>query len=108
MTSLLSLAARFEQASEKYADDNGINRSDEWFALKMQEELGELTQVWMKWAGHGRRKGRSAEDLHHDMSDETADLFGHVLLFVHLNGIDLEAAIHRKWRFDPREFGSAP
>jgi NTP pyrophosphatase (non-canonical NTP hydrolase) len=106
MTSLLSLAARFEQASEKYAADNGINRSDEWFALKMQEELGELIQVWMKWAGHGRRKGRSQQDLHHDMSDEAADLLGQVLTFAHQNNIDLEAAILRKWRFDPREIPS--
>jgi len=103
MTSLISLAARFEQASQKYAADNGISRTTEWFVLKMQEELGELTQLWMKWAGHGRRKGRSEEDLHHDMSDEAADLLGHVLLFAHQNGIDLEAAIKRKWRFDPDE-----
>jgi NTP pyrophosphatase (non-canonical NTP hydrolase) len=106
MTSLISLAARFEQASQKYAADNGIQRSSEWFALKMQEELGELTQAWMKWAGHGRRKGRSLGDLHHDMSNEAADLLGQVLLFAHQNGIDLEAAIQRKWRFDPREIES--
>ncbi len=101
MTSLISLAARFEQASKKYAADNGIERSAEWFTLKMQEELGELTQVWMKWAGHGRRKGLSQKELHHDMSDETADLLGHILLFAHQNEIDLNAAIQRKWRFDP-------
>ncbi len=101
MTSLISLAARFEQASKKYAADNGIRRSEEWFTLKMQEELGELTQAWMKWAGHGRRKGKSETDLHHDMSDETADLLGHVLLFARQHNIDLEAAISRKWRFDP-------
>jgi len=101
MTSLISLAARFEQASKKYAADNGIQRSSEWFALKMQEELGELTQVWMKWAGHGRRKGKPAEELHHEMSNEAADLLGHILLFAHHNKINLGAAIKRKWRFDP-------
>jgi len=108
MTSLISLAARFEQASQEYAANNDINRSNEWFALKMQEELGELIQLWMKWAGHGRRKGRSEDELHHDMSDEAADLLGHVLLFAHQNGIDLGAAIQRKWRFDPREIENAP
>lgn len=101
MTSLISLAARFEQASKKYAADNGISRTEEWFTLKMQEELGELTQAWMKWAGHGRRKGKSEADLHYEMSDETADLLGHVLLFAQQNKIDLDAAISRKWRFDP-------
>ncbi|MDF1849042.1 MAG: pyrophosphatase [Parvibaculaceae bacterium] len=101
MTSLISLTTRFEQASKKYAADNGITRTEEWFTLKMQEELGELTQAWMKWAGHGRRKGKSEAALHHDMSDETADLLGHVLLFARQHNIDLEAAISRKWRFDP-------
>ena len=101
MTSLLSLANRFEQASHTYAADNNIARSDEWFVLKMQEELGELTQVWMKWAGHGRRKGLTSEELHHELANETADLLGHVLLFAQKNNIDLRAAITRKWRFDP-------
>lgn len=101
MPSLISLAARFEQASQKYAADNGISRTEEWFTLKMQEELGELTQAWMKWAGHGRRKGKSEADLHHEMSNEAADLLGQVLLFARRNNIDLEAAISRKWRFDP-------
>lgn len=103
MTSLLSLAERFEQASKKYAADNAIERTDEWFTLKMQEELGELTQIWMKWAGHGRRKGMSESELHREMSNEAADLIGHVLLFAHQNNIDLEAAISRKWRFDVSE-----
>lgn len=67
----------------------------------MQEELGGLTQIWMKWAGPGRRKGRSENELHQDMSDEAADLLGHVLLFAHQNDISLEATIQRKWLFDP-------
>ncbi len=93
ITSLISPAAQFEQASQKYAANNAINRSSEWCALKMQEELGGLTQIWMKWAGPGRRKGRSENELHQDMSDEAADLLGHVLLFAHLNDISLEATI---------------
>lgn len=101
MTSLISLAGRFEQASRDYAAANNIERTQEWFVLKMQEELGELTQIWMKWAGHGRPKGRSRDELHHDLSDETADLFGHILLFACQNNIDLSAAVKRKWRFDP-------
>lgn len=36
-----------------------------------------------------------------DLADETADLLGHVLLLAHRNGLDLENAIERKWRFKP-------
>ncbi len=101
MTSLISLTEQFEQASSAYAAANNIERTDEWFVLKMQEELGELTQMWMKWAGHGRPKGLTAEELHHELSNETADLLGHILIFARQNKVDLAAAIRRKWRFDP-------
>jgi NTP pyrophosphatase (non-canonical NTP hydrolase) len=100
MTPLISLTDQFEQASRTYAAANNIDRTDEWFVLKMQEELGELTQMWMKWAGHGRTKGMSQEELHHELSNETADLLGHILLFAQQNNVNLEAAIKRKWRFE--------
>jgi len=101
MKALADLAARFEQASIAYAEGNGITRNDDWFILKMQEELGELTQVWMKLTERGRKRGRSDEELIRDMADETADLLGHILLFAHRHQIDLVPAIARKWRFDP-------
>jgi len=100
MTPLISLTDQFEQASRIYAAANNIDRTDEWFVLKMQEELGELTQVWMKWAGQGRPKGLTRDELHHELSNETADLLGHILLFAKQNNVDLAAAIKRKWRFD--------
>lgn len=53
---LHKLSARFEEASQKYAASNGIERTDEWFLLKLQEELGEVTQVWLKLTGRGRPK----------------------------------------------------
>ncbi|MGF6176980.1 NTP pyrophosphatase (non-canonical NTP hydrolase) [Ensifer sp. 4252] len=67
--------------------------------LKMQEEIGELTQTWNKATGRGRRHGKSLDDLQTDMADEAADLLGHVLLFAHQNDLDLVAAIKRKWKF---------
>lgn len=100
MKALTDLADRFEDASKIYAEMNGIARNDDWFILKMQEELGELTQVWMKLTGRGRARGRSQAELSTDLADETADLLGHILLFARRNGIDLVPAIKRKWRFD--------
>lgn len=95
------LSVQFEAASADYAEANGIARDPDWFLLKLQEEIGELTQAWNRATGRGRRKGRSDEELHRDLADETADLLGHILLFAHDNRLDLAAAIERKWLFKP-------
>jgi NTP pyrophosphatase (non-canonical NTP hydrolase) len=98
---LRDLQRRFEAASAGYAAANGLTRDPDWFVLKMHEEIGELTQVWNKLSGRGRRHGRSEAELRASLADETADLLGHVLLFAEQNGLDLAAAIERKWRFRP-------
>ncbi|MEY9163418.1 NTP pyrophosphatase (non-canonical NTP hydrolase) [Sinorhizobium fredii] len=54
-----------------------------------------------KASGRGRKRGAPIEELRRSLADETADLLGHVLLFAHNNGIDLAAAIERKWKFRP-------
>ncbi|HEV7305836.1 pyrophosphatase [Ensifer sp.] len=95
------LGSQFETASAGYAAAHGIERDPDWFILKMQEELGELTQAWNKLSGRGRTHGRSAKDLRTSLADETADLLGHVLLFARHHDLDLSAAIARKWRFRP-------
>ncbi|AYM56460.1 MULTISPECIES: MazG nucleotide pyrophosphohydrolase domain-containing protein [Agrobacterium] len=92
---------RFEEASQKYAAENGIFRDPDWYMLKLQEEVGEVTQAWNRLTGRGRIKGRSKEEMKRDLADETADLLGHVLLLAHYNGLDIEGAIERKWRFTP-------
>jgi NTP pyrophosphatase (non-canonical NTP hydrolase) len=96
-----ALALQFEQASQSYAKANDISRDPDWFVLKLQEELGELTQVWTKLTGRGRPRGLTEAELRKALADETADLLGHILLFAHTHGIDLDAAIERKWRFKP-------
>src|SRR5262245_22519975 len=96
-----ALQAQFDESSARYAAANGIGRDADWFVLKLAEEVGELTQVWNRLSGRGRRHGRSEEELRQALADETADLLGHVLLFARRNGIDLAQAIERKWRFRP-------
>ncbi|MFB9950325.1 pyrophosphatase [Rhizobium puerariae] len=100
---LEKLAGQFEAASATYAEKYDIARDPDWFLLKLQEEIGELTQTWNRKTGRGRRKDRSEEDIRRDLADETADLFGHVLLFARANGIDLASAIERKWLFRPAQ-----
>ncbi len=98
---LSHLMQQFELASQKYASANDIERDPDWYLLKLQEEVGEVTQAWNRLSGRGRSKGRTTEEMRQDLSDETADLLGHVLLLAHHNGLDLETSIKRKWRFEP-------
>lgn len=100
---LSDLIQQFENASATYAAANSVERDDDWFVLKLQEEMGELTQIWNRTTGRGRRKGMTDAELATALADETADLLGHVLLFAHRNGLDLAAAVERKWRFRPQE-----
>lgn len=96
---LQDLADQFETASAGYVEANGLERDADWFVLKMQEELGELTQVWNRLTGRGRRHGQTMSELRDDLADETADLLGHLLLFARHNELDLRRAVERKWRF---------
>jgi NTP pyrophosphatase (non-canonical NTP hydrolase) len=98
---LQRLADQFEAASLGYVAAHGLDRDADWFVLKMQEELGELTQVWNKLTGRGRRRDQTQDELRNDLADEAADLLGHILLFVRRNELDLAGAVERKWRFKP-------
>jgi NTP pyrophosphatase (non-canonical NTP hydrolase) len=98
---LSKVMQQFEQASQTYAKANGIERDPDWYLLKLQEEVGEVTQAWNRLSGRGRSKGKTQEEMRRDLSDETADLLGHVLLLAHHSGLDLDGSIKRKWLFDP-------
>jgi NTP pyrophosphatase (non-canonical NTP hydrolase) len=98
--SVRALAEQFEQASQAYVGKFGLQRDPDWFILKLQEEVGELTQAWTRVTGRGRVGERSETDLRDQLADEVADVFGHVMLLALNWGIDLPPAVHRKWRFD--------
>ncbi len=100
---LAELADRFEAASQAYVEAFGIRRDPDWFILKLQEEVGELTQAWTRLTGRGRRGDRSDQELLDQLADEVADVLGHVLLLARNCSIDLPPAVQRKWRFDMSE-----
>ena len=91
------LTAKAEQVSQIYAARCDIRRDDDWFALKLQEELGELVAEYLRVSDRGRMGERSKEAMRIALEDEAADVFAQLLLFCHHNGIDLEAALDRKW-----------
>lgn len=103
---LAALADRLEAISVGYAEREGIERDDDWFLLKLQEELGELTQVQLGRSGRSKPRGFTPEELDGKLAEECADVLGHVLLFARRHDVDLDAAIDRKWlqweRLHPR------
>ncbi|HTN61057.1 MAG TPA: phosphoribosyl-ATP pyrophosphohydrolase [Devosia sp.] len=94
---LAELMPLVAEVSDTYASRNGIARNADWYLLKLQEELGELTAEYLKTSGRGRSKGADAETIRQALEDETADVLAMLLLFARDNGIDLDAALERKW-----------
>ncbi|MEU8379226.1 pyrophosphatase [Streptosporangium sp. NPDC048865] len=94
---LRQLTDEVEAVSSTYARKHGITRDDTWFLLKLQEEVGELTQVFLMRSGQARDKGCSPEELESNFRSELADVLSQVLLMARHHGIDLEAEVERKW-----------
>jgi NTP pyrophosphatase (non-canonical NTP hydrolase) len=95
--SLAELMPLVVEVSDTYASRNGIARDDDWFLLKLQEELGELSAEYLRTTGRGRMKGADAPAVRQALEDEAADVLAMLLLFAHRNGIDLDAALERTW-----------
>ena len=95
--SLAELSALVAEVSDTYASRNGIARDDDWYLLKLQEELGELTAEYLRATARGRLKGAGEATVRQALKDEAADVLAMLLLFANHNGIDLDAALERKW-----------
>ena len=94
LSELGRLAAR---VSDGYAERFAIARNRDWYLLKLQEELGELTAEYLRSTGRGRLRGADQQTVSRAMADEAADVLATLLLFAAENGIDLEEALERKW-----------
>ena len=95
MTERLTLAEVSDAAgriSDIYARNYAIDRDDDWFLLKLQEELGELAQAHLRLSSRGR--GEATEQ---DRADEAADVLCMLLLYCRRFGIDPDAAVRKKW-----------
>ncbi|RWZ52829.1 pyrophosphatase [Labedella phragmitis] len=91
------LRREVESLSVSYAERNGIDRTDEWLLLKLNEEVGELTQAFLARSGQARDKGRDDHELRADLRAELADVLAHVLLIAERFDIDVSAEIRRTW-----------
>jgi NTP pyrophosphatase (non-canonical NTP hydrolase) len=80
------------EISDIYAGKYGIERDDDWFLLKLQEELGELAQAHLKLSSRGRGTVPAQA-----RADEAADVLCMLLLYCRRFGIDPEEAVRAKW-----------
>ncbi len=85
------------KVSDIYAKKCNINRDNDWYILKLQEEIGELTQIHLSNSSRGRNRGVVPEQLQTDFADELSDVIGQVLLIANHYNIDIEEALERKW-----------
>lgn len=89
------LTSKVVKVSDGYAKKCHIVRDDDWYLLKIQEELGELTQQHLKLS----KRGRVSDGVDHRklLEDELSDVLSHVLLYADKFNIDLKEAVERKW-----------
>lgn len=92
-----TLTDEVEHISRACASRFEINRDDTWFLLKLQEEVGELTQAHLMRTGQARTKGMTAEEIDGAFRSVVADVLAHTLLLAWHHGIDVDAEIERKW-----------
>jgi NTP pyrophosphatase (non-canonical NTP hydrolase) len=95
--SLADLTGLVAQVCDIYAERCDIARDDDWYALKLQEEAGEVIAAYLKRTGRGRVGESTPEQRRLALEDEIADLMAQVLLFARHNDVDIEAALARKW-----------
>ncbi len=91
------LAKKVEEVSKSYSKEHGINRDNDWFIFKIQEELGELTQKYLMLTKRGRQKGFTEEEIRKQFEYEIADVLCCTLLFANHNNVDLMKNIEEKW-----------
>lgn len=89
---LKTLQADVLRISDIYAEQHGIDRAGDWALLKIQEELGELTAEHLRMSARARGEADAGK-----LGDEAADVLGMLLIYCDRAGIDLEAAMQRKW-----------
>ena len=95
-TDVGTLSKQAAEVSDIYAARFGIHRDATWYLAKMTEELGELQSAYLATQG-AQRGDLSAEEARQNLTDETADLFGFLMVFADWQGIDLVEAFAAKW-----------
>lgn len=93
------LTDEVDAVSRLYAERHGIQRDAAWFLLKLQQEVGQMTQAYLMKTGQARDKGQTLEQLDGAFRAELADVLSQVLLIARHHEVDLEPEIEAKWLY---------
>ncbi len=91
------ISDQLSKVLDTYSEKFGIRCDDDWFVLKIQEELGELSAAYLKMTQRARVGQGTQAELDKNLRDEVADVVAMTLLFARKRGIDVEQAIADKW-----------
>ncbi|MFD6448162.1 MULTISPECIES: pyrophosphatase [unclassified Promicromonospora] len=94
---LKQLSDEVEIISRVYARVHGLERTDDWLVLKLQEEIGELTQAFLTLSGRSRDRGLSEDEIRDAFRGEVADALAQLLLVARRFDVDLPEELERKW-----------
>jgi NTP pyrophosphatase (non-canonical NTP hydrolase) len=102
---ITELSERLEKVSVRYGEVLGFERDSDWFLLKLQEEMGELTQAYLQHTGRARTKGQTPDQIRSSFHQEFADVLCQLLLLARRHNVDLPAEIDKKWLAHERALG---
>lgn len=97
MMNLKEAALHCDKAWGQYAEKFQIRRDDEFYLLKMQEELGELARSFLELRGSEKKRKSSVEELKKKFAADVAVLIGNALILAHHFDVDVEANIREKF-----------
>lgn len=94
MSELKKLQSDVAKVSNLYSQNFKVERDKDWYILKLQEEMGELSKAYINYTGRGKSKDGNFKT---ELIEELADVFAHLLLLCDSLGIDIDKAIQEKW-----------
>lgn len=98
MTQLQELTQKAKTIMGMYGEEFPEVQVDrDYYPFKLTEEWGECMQAYLMYTDRGRQKGKTKEEIRELFEAEIGDVFGSLLLFAEREGVDIEAAIEKKW-----------
>lgn len=87
---------KIKKVSDKYEKVHDIKRDDDWYILKLHEEVWELSQVYLSLTWRWRKRDKNNEEIMKNFSDELADVLAQLLLLADKKDIDIEKSLKEK------------
>lgn len=92
------IVTKLKTIMSKYAAEyHEIQVDRDYYPFKVTEEWGECMQAYLMLTDRGRQKGKTKAEIQSMLEEEFADVFGFLVLFADNEGIDIEAALQKKW-----------